>query len=101
SPSAVMRYFEDVFVRPGWGGVATSLVHENPEGKITGFIGALARRMRFRGQPLNAVVATQLMTDVGPNRAFVAFSLVRALFAGPQDLTFSDGANELSAEVWQ
>jgi hypothetical protein len=79
----------------------TSLVHEDDAGSLVGFVGALPRRMVFRGRAIRAAVATQLMVEPGRRRGFAAFDLLRALFAGPQELTFSDGANERAAAVWQ
>ncbi len=98
----VEPYFREVFGDPPEreGGV-TSLVHEDDAGEVVGFVGALPRRMVFRGRAVRAVVATQLMVEPGGRRAFVAFELLRTLFSGPQDLTFSDGANERSAAVWE
>ena len=37
----------------------------------------------------------------GRRRGLAAFDLLRALFAGPQELTFCDGANERSQHVWE
>jgi hypothetical protein len=101
-PGEVARYFREVFLEgPGGGEGVRSLVHEDGRGGIGGFVGALPRAMLFEGRPLRAAVATQLMVDPGPRRAFVAFDLLRALFAGPQELTFSDGSNDASRAVWE
>ncbi len=98
----VERYLRQVFVDPSQReeGI-TSLVHEDDAGSVAGFVGALPRRMVFRGRAIRAAVATQLMVEPGQRHGFAAFELLRALFSGPQDLTFSDGANERSAAVWQ
>jgi hypothetical protein len=98
----VERYFRQVFVDPREReeGI-TSLVHEDDAGSVAGFVGALPRRMIFRGQAIRAAVATQLMVEPGRRNAFATFELLRSLFSGPQDLTFSDGANERSAAVWK
>ncbi len=98
----VARYFRNVFLDHPYheDGIA-SLVYEDDAGVIAGFIGALPRRMVFRGRAIRAAVATQLMVESGRRRGFVAFELLCALFAGPQDLTFSDGANERSAAIWE
>ncbi len=100
--AGVERYLRQVFGDPSAreGGI-TSLVHEDDAGAVAGFVGALPRRMVFRGRAIRAAVATQLMVDPARRRPFAAFELLRALFSGPQDLTFSDGANERSAAVWE
>jgi hypothetical protein len=102
TPSGVERYFREVFLdQPTSGDDPASLVYEDDAGVVAGFVGALPRRMVFRGRPIRAVVATQLMVDPGRRRGLAAFDLLRALFAGPQELTFCDGANERSQHVWE
>lgn len=108
TPRGVQRYFREVFLDaargPGpapSGGDPASLVYEDDAGVIAGFVGALPRRMVFRGRPILALVATQIMVDPGKRRGFAAFELLRTLFAGPQALTFCDGANDRSRSVWE
>lgn len=102
TPAGVERYFREVFLdHPLTTDDPASLVHEDDAGAIVGFVGGMPRRMSFRGRPIRAVVATQLMVDPGRRRGLAAFELLRALFAGPQELTFCDGANERSQLVWQ
>ncbi len=102
TPGGVQRYFREVFLDPALAGDdPASLVYEDDAGLVAGFIGGLPRRMVFRGRPIRAVVATQLMVDPGRRHGFAAFDLLRTLFAGPQDLTFCDGANERSQHVWE
>jgi hypothetical protein len=76
------------------------LVLDNPNGGLVGFIGLMPRRLDFHGKPIVAAVATQLIVDRSAN-GFAAFELLRAALAGPQDLTFSDGANTLAQSIWQ
>lgn len=100
SPEGVRRYFREVFLEHPLGDEGiTSLVIEGPGGAVAGFVGALPRHLRFRGRPILAVVATQLMVESGHGLA--AFALLRALFSGPQALTFSDGANDTSQRIWE
>ena len=100
--AGVQRYFHEVFLDPAFSGDdPASLVYEDDDGAVAGFVGALPRRMLFRGRPIRAVVATQLLVDPGRRRGFAAFDLLRALFAGPQELTYCDGANERSQHVWE
>ena len=102
TPSGVARYFHEVFLaHPLSGDDPASLVHEDDAGAVVGFVGALPRRMVFRGRPIRAVVATQLMVDPERLRRGVALDLLRALFSGPQELTFCDGANERTRRVWE
>lgn len=100
--SGVQRYFREVFLEQLPAGEdPASLVYEDDEGVICGFVGAIPRRMLFRGRPIRAVVTTQLMVDPARRRGLAAFDLLRALFAGPQEITYCDGANDRSQRVWE
>jgi hypothetical protein len=101
APEALVRglgrvFFESPFASPG----VAPLVLEGRGGGVVGFIGLMPRRLELRGKPLVGAVATQLMVDPSA-RGFAAFQLLRAALGGPQDLTFSDGANTLAQSIWQ
>jgi hypothetical protein len=102
-PASLVGYFREVFLRNPWReDDLPPLVCIDPDGKVTGFLGVIPRRMVFRGRPIRVAVATQLMVDseqVGSG--FLAIELVRRFFAGPQDLSFSDGATDTAAKLWQ
>lgn len=89
-------FFDGPFSVPG----VAPLILRGPSGAVVGFIGLMARRMEFHGQPIVAAVATQLIVDRSAG-GFAAFELLRAALAGPQHLTFSDGANTLAQSIWQ
>jgi hypothetical protein len=98
----VERYFREVFLDPiPANEEPPSLVYEDDEGVIVGFVGGIPRRMLFHGRPIRAVVTTQLMVDPQRRRALAAFDLLRTIFAGPQELTYCDGANDRSQRVWE
>jgi hypothetical protein len=69
--------------------------------RAVGFIGVMPRPMRYRGQPLQAAVVTQLMVEPGKRHGVAAAQLLRKALAGPQALTISDGANETSRKMWE
>lgn len=102
SPS-LRAYFEQVFCENPWQDPSLpSLVYESQrDDQVIGFLGVLPRRMTFNGQPIRVAVATQLMVDATKRRGFTAIELMRRFFAGPQDLSFSDGANETARQVWE
>jgi hypothetical protein len=70
-------------------------------GRITGFLGVVPRRMRFGERALRVAVSCQLMVDPQARASLGALALLRRLFAGPQDLTLADGANDASRAVWE
>ncbi|MEJ7731668.1 MAG: hypothetical protein WKG00_20960 [Polyangiaceae bacterium] len=101
SRAKVRAYFVDLFCDgPLVAADLPSLVARNDAGRITGFLGVLCRRMVHEGVSIRAAVATQLIAEPGPRNAFVPFQLLRRFLAGPQDLSLSDGANDLSERIW-
>lgn len=101
TPEERARYFERMFGHPSvLSGALPSLVYEEPDGEVVGFHGVVERTMRWHGRPIRVAVATQLM--VAPeHRGLAGRSLVRTLFAGPQDLTLSDVANDVARRLWE
>lgn len=97
----VEQHFREVFLDSPWYDPELAPLVLDVHGELVGFIGRIARPMVFRGQRVRCAVATQLMVDPERKLAFGAIELVRALHAGPQDLCYSDGANEHSLRVWQ
>jgi len=94
-------YFRQIFFDNPWADEGLpSLVYEEPGRGITGFLGVIPRRMVFNGRRIRVAVASQLMVD-GRAGAYPAAQLMRRLFAGPQDLAFSDGANDFSERLWR
>jgi hypothetical protein len=71
------------------------------EGRLIAFLGIVPRRMRFGGRAIRVAVSCQLMVDPNKRASFVALELVRRFFAGPQDLSVADGANDASRALWE
>jgi hypothetical protein len=69
--------------------------------RLVGFFGVLPRRMRFRERSVRVAVGCQLMVDPEQRRSFAALELMRRFFAGPQDLSVADGANDASRGCWE
>jgi hypothetical protein len=101
SRAKVRAYFVELFCDgPLVAADLPSLVARDDSGRITGFLGVLCRRMVHDGTAIRAAVATQLVAEPGPKNAFVPFQLLRRFLAGPQELSLSDGANDLSERIW-
>lgn len=94
-------YLEQMFWANPWrDDELPSLVYEDGRGRVGGFLGVIPRPMVFRGEPLRAAVATQLM--VAPEyRGLVGLRLVRAFRSGLQDVSLSDAANDAARRLWQ
>ncbi|MFM9964226.1 MAG: hypothetical protein ACKV2Q_23725 [Planctomycetaceae bacterium] len=76
------------------------LVSVGDDGRLTGMIGRITRRLEFRGRPIRAAVACELFVDPAHRSQMLGVKLLKKLMAGPQDLLFSDIANETSRKIW-
>lgn len=69
-------------------------------GTVVGFIGSQPRPLVFRGAPLRAVWSGPLVSDPDAG-APAGLLLMRAVLAGPQDVTLTDGANPEVLQMWE
>ena len=103
SPKLLQDYadhFEEIFFRNPWYDEALpSLVYQEPTGRILGFLGVMPRPMLFNGQLIKAALSSQFI--VAPDSRSVGMILLRAFFAGPQDLSLTDEANSISRRLWE
>jgi hypothetical protein len=100
--ASLARYFEDVFFAGPWRDERiSSLVCDDGTGRVAGFIGVVPRRMRFKGRTICAANSFHLMTDPRSRSTLAGVRLLKYLFAGPQDLTFSDHGGDLGRRVWE
>ncbi len=101
-PRSLLAYMQEVFFQNPWrDDELASLVCVSRDGTLAGFLGVLPRTMLFRGQPIRAAVSTQWMVNPDPRFALVGVELMRRFFDGPQDLSLTDGANDISARLWE
>lgn len=95
------NYFSGVFLRQPWGdGPLCSLVHEETDGRITGFMGSVPRRLHLNGTHLQMRIASQFFVDPG-RRGFAGIQLARSFMEGPQDISFTDEANASARLIWE
>lgn len=98
--SDLADYFDVTFFGSPWSDPAfPSWVFEDGHGALGGFVGVLPRPVVWRGRPIVAAVATQLMVAPGL-RGTVGVRLARAFFSGSQDLSLSDTANDAAHRLW-
>lgn len=94
-------YLREMLMRNPWyDPELPSWVAEDRDG-IAGFFGVLPRRMLQGDRVLRVAVGCQLMVDPHKRRSLVALDLMRRFFAGPQDLSIADGANQTSRLLWE
>jgi hypothetical protein len=101
-PFALRAYMAEVFFHNPWRDQALpSLVYQDNAGKIIGFLGVIPRQMVFNGQPIRMAVSNSFMVEPGRRSTLAAIELLRAFFGGSQDLSMTDGANDISRELWE
>jgi Acetyltransferase (GNAT) domain len=102
APDAYRAYFMRVFLEsPSADPALPSLVCEDEDGRIVGFLGVVPRRMTMNGRRLLAAVSSQFVVAPTNRAGLVALRLASAFFSGPQDLSISDEANETSRRIWE
>jgi len=99
---SLKSYLTDLYLNNPWADPSyPSFVSRRSDGRITGFIGSLPRRMILEGLQISVVVAGNHMVDQEDRELFTGSNLLKRLFGGPQDLTLTDSANEISRRLWE
>lgn len=97
---ALRSYLEEIFCRHPWRDeTLPSLVYEDGDGRIIGCLGVMPRPMSMNRRPVRAAVSHHFMVEPGRRSPLVALDLLKAHFAGPQDISLAD-VNEPSRQVW-
>lgn len=96
------EYFERIFFRNPWLDEALpSFVHEEADGKITGFLGVLPRRMSLNGESISVALSSQFIVDPNSRASGAGVRLMKIFLAGPQELSLTDEANNTSRRLWE
>src|SRR5262245_29394336 len=99
--SAYCNYFETIFLNNPWADPALpSLVFDEADGTITGFLGVRPQPMFFREQAVLAAVGSQLMVDPARRSTLAGVQLLQTFLSGPQDFSLADEANEHPRKIW-
>lgn len=77
-----------------------SLVHVDAAGAVTGFIGVDTLVMRHGDRLLRAAICGSLMVGDHDRDPMAGARLLKAFLAGPQDISFSETASEVSLRMW-
>lgn len=102
APPGLAGYFARTFLDHPWADAdLPSLVHESGDGRISGFLGSHARRLRLDDRPLRMGCSGQLVADPAARRRGVGALLLRRYLDGPQDLSITDGATEAVRQMWE
>ena len=99
---AYREYFTRVFLhKPSWRAALPSLVYQENDGRIAGFLGIVAREMTMKGQRRQAAIGSQFVVDPSSRAGFVAVRLLKAFLEGPQDLSIADDATDTTRRIWE
>lgn len=100
-PPALAAYLRRLYLEmPGCDPEIAPLVHVDAAGEITGFVGVNALPMRYGERVLRAAICGSLMVKDREADPMAGARLLRAFLAGPQDISFSETASEVSARMW-
>jgi len=94
--------FEQVFLgHPLSDPAIPSLVFEDSDGEIHGFIGSLVHRMRFGQRSIRLACSSSLVVSPSARQFGAGGLLLRKYLAGPQDLTMTDTAGRATEQLWK
>lgn len=101
-PPRLAEYFARTFFDCPWADPEIpSLVFEETDGRIVGFMGSHVRRLRLDGRAIRVACGGQLVVEPAARGKAVGAFLFRAYLSGPQDATITDGANETVRRMWE
>ncbi|MCY6381753.1 hypothetical protein [Hoeflea prorocentri] len=102
APATLERCLQETFLdHPRFDPELPSRVYIDAAGTIGGFIGVLPSPMTFRGEPLRAAIAGSLMVENPAQNPLAGARLLRSVRSGPQDITISETANDVSMGMWE
>jgi len=102
SPELYRRYFHEVFLNNPWYDESLcSLVYEEGDRKIGGFLGVVPRPMWMKGRQIRAAVSSQFIVEPQSRFQLAGVQLLKAFLSGPQDLSLADEANDSSRAIWE
>jgi hypothetical protein len=78
----------------------SSLVAVDDSDEVIGFVGAQVRRLRLGERPLRGICVSHLVVAPGKRAGAAGALLLSRLLSGPQDLSWSDSANDAVVRMW-
>ncbi|MBD9511123.1 hypothetical protein IB265_30610 [Ensifer sp. ENS10] len=100
-PPALADYMQQLYLdAPGCDPQIRPLVHVNDKGVISGFVGVNVLPMVLNGRRLRAAICGSLMVEDRESDPLAGARILKAFLAGPQDLSFSETASDVSMQMW-
>ncbi|WP_246730114.1 hypothetical protein [Nitratireductor mangrovi] len=78
-----------------------SFVHLRHDGKPDGFVGVLPLPMLVDNRHVRGALCGTLMVDNHAGNPFAGARLMRAFLGGPQDISLTETANDISTTMWR
>ena len=101
-PQDLEDYLRSMYVTAPWADSDIgALVHQRPDGAITGFIGVVPLPLQWGERHLRAAVCSALMVDAHETDPMAGARLMRSFLAGPQDVSICETASDVSAGMWR
>src|SRR5881296_1240974 len=86
--AAYVVYFRKIFLdNPWYEEDLPSLVYQNTDGTIGGFLGVVPRTFSNGGKPIRVALSSQFIVDPRHRAGLVAVQLIKKFLSGPQDLS--------------
>ncbi len=100
--SGLVEYLSRIFLEPpGHDPEIVSQVHVRDDGSVSGFIGVIPLALTLEDRPLRAAIASTYMVEDHENDPFAGARLLRRFLAGPQDISLTETANDISTTMWR
>lgn len=101
-PPAVEQFFRETVLEQPWADPEIpSLVYDDQDAGVVGFLASHPRRLLLDGRPLRLGVSGQLVADPDAAKPGVGALLVRSYMHGPQDASATDGATPTVRSMWE
>lgn len=101
SASTFRDSLETVIFKNHWRNPAIpSLVYEESDGRLTGFLGVVPRPMSINGRKITAAIGHSFLVEPGTRSSLAGIRLIKTFLSGPQDLSLAEG-NNVTRKIWE
>ncbi|PSM16718.1 hypothetical protein [Nitratireductor sp. StC3] len=99
---ALETYLASVFLDgPDRDPEINSFVHLRRDGCVNGFVGVLPLPLLVGDRPVRGALCGTLMVEDHADDPFAGARLMRAFLGGPQDVSLTETANDISTTMWR
>jgi hypothetical protein len=100
APPGLQPFLRELyFTNPFSDSAIPSLVYEDKNGKVVGFLGNVVRKLTMCGQPIKAVFGGNLVVHPDYRSGLAAPRLLSTMIATDHDLSLTDSANDISRKI--